>query len=172
MSNKINIFQPGKLSNPRRVKEVLRKLRYAVYLVLILAAAYTIYEISFLIKLTSGITVEKQVPAIRADVEIVYAQGNLLNAEIVASKLTDYRGGELAIAVVAMEALDGRLLHKSLVISRLKNTKIAEMVAEKIGIDNSKVVYRAPIDKDMSPTVTLVLGEDLPVVINGKTKEI
>jgi len=166
MSNKINIFQLGKLSNPRRVKEVLRKLRYAVYLVLILAAAYTIYEISFLIKLTSGITVEKQVPAIRADVEIVYAQGNLLNAEIVSSKLTDYRGGELAIAVVAMEALDGRLLHKSLVISRLKNTKIAEMVAEKTGIDNSKVVYRAPIDKDMSPTVTLVLGEDLPVVIN------
>jgi len=137
-----------------------------------LVAAYTIYEISFLIKLTSGITVEKQVPANQADVEIVYSKGNLLNAEIVANKLTDYRGSDLAIAVVGMEALEGRLLRKTLVISRKKNTKIAEMVAEKIGIDNSKVVYRAPIDKDMSPTVTLVLGQDLPVVVEEIAKEI
>ena len=172
MSNKINIFQPGKLSNPGRVKAVLRKLRYAGYLAFILVAAYSIYEISFLIKLTSGITVEKQVPANQAEVEIVYAQGNLLNAEIVASKLTDYRGRDLAIAVVAMEALDGRLLHKSLVISRLKNTKIAAMVAKKIGINNSRVVYRAPIDKDMSPTIALVLGEDLSVDVEEKAKEI
>ena len=172
MSNKINIFQPGKLSNPRRVKAVLRKLRYAGYLVLILAVAYSIYELSFLIKLTSGITVEKQVPAYQADVEIVYAKGNLLSAEFVANKLTDYRGEDLAISVVGMEELDHRLLHKSFVISRQKNTKIAELVAEKIGIDNSKVVYRAPIDIDVSPAVTLVLGEDLPLVVEEITKEI
>ncbi len=172
MSNKKNKFQTSKLSNLRRVKAFLRKLRYAGYLAIIVVAAYTIYEISFLIKLTSGITVEKQVPASQADVEIVYAKGNLLNAEIVANKLTDYRGSDLAIAVVGMEALEGRLLRKSLVISRKKNTKIAQMVAEKIGIDNSKVVYRAPIDKDMSPTVTLVLGEDLPVYVQEKAKEI
>ena len=78
--------------------------------------------------------------------------------------------GDLAIAIVGMEALEGRLLRKSLVISRKKNTKIAEMVAEKIGIENSKVVYRAPIERDMSPTVTLVLGEDLPVFIEEKTR--
>ena len=164
MSNKINKFQASKLSNLRRVKAFLRKLRYAGYLAIILVAAYTIYEISFLIKLTSGITVEKRVPANQADVEIVYSKGNLLNAEFVANKLTDYRGEDLAISVVGMEALEGHLLHKNLVISRKKNKKIAQMVAAKIGIDNSKVVYRAPIDKDMSPTVTLVLGEDLPVV--------
>lgn len=172
MSNKINIFQPGKLSNLRRVKAFLRKLRYAGYLAIILVAAYTIYEITFLIKLTSGITVEKQVPANQADVEIVYAKGSLLSAEFVARKLTDYRGGDLAISVVGMEELESRLLHKSLVISRQENTKIAELVAEKIGIDNSKVVYRAPIDKDVSPAVTLVLGEDLPLVVEEITKEI
>ncbi len=172
MSNKINIFQPGKLSNPRRVKAVLRKLRYAGYLVLILAVAYSIYEISFLIKLTSGITVEKQVPANQAEVEIVYSNGNLLSAEFVAKKLTDLTGGDLAVSVVGMEALEGRLLHKSLVISRQKNTKIAAMVAKKIGIDNSRVVYRAPIDKDMSPTITLVLGKDLSVDVEEKAKEI
>ena len=172
MSNKITKFQTSKLSNLSRVKAFLRKLRYAGYLAIMLVAAYTIYEISFLIKLTSGITVEKQVPANQADVEIVYSKGNLLNAEIVANKLTDYRGGDLAIAVVGMEALEGRLLRKTLVISRKKNTKIAEMLAEKIGIDNSRVVYRAPIDKDMSPTVTLVLGEDLPVYVQEKAKEI
>ncbi|MEE8404558.1 MAG: hypothetical protein V3S17_04120 [candidate division Zixibacteria bacterium] len=172
MSNKKNKFQTSKLSNLRRVQAVLRKLRYAGYLAIIVVAAYTIYEISFLIKLTSGITVEKQVPANQAEVEIVYARGNLLSAEFVANKLTDYRGSDLAIAVVGMEALEGRLLRKSLVISREKNTKIAQMVAEKIGIDNSKVVYRAPIDKDMSPTVTLVLGEDLPVYVQEKAKEI
>ena len=172
MSNKINKFQASELSKLRRVKTFLRKLRYAGYLAIILVAAYTINEISFLIKLTSGITVEKQVPANQADVEIIYSKGNLLNAEIVANKLTDYRGSDLAISVVGMEALEGRLLRKSLVISRKRNTKIAQMVAEKIGIDNSKVVYRAPIDKDMSPTVTLVLGEDLPVVVEKKAKEI
>jgi len=172
MSNKINIFQPSKLSNPRRVKAVLRKLRYAGYLVLILAVAYSIYEISFLIKLTSGITVEKQVPANQAEVEIVYSNGNLLSAEFVAKKLTDLTGGDLAVSVVGMEALEGRLLHKSLVISRQKNTEIAAMVAKKIGIDNSRVVYRAPIDKDMSPTITLVLGEDLSVDVEEIAKEI
>ncbi|MCH9025372.1 MAG: hypothetical protein IH931_08570 [candidate division Zixibacteria bacterium] len=172
MSNKINKFQASELSKLRRVKAFLRKLRYAGYLAIILVAAYTIYEISFLIKLTSGITVEKQVPANQADVEIVYSKGNLLSAEFVAKKLTDLTGGDLAVSVVGMEALEGRLLHKSLVISRQKNTKIAEMVAEKIGIDNSNVIYRAPIDKDMSPTVTLVLGEDLPVVVEEKAKEI
>jgi len=172
MSNKINKFQPSKLSKLRRVKAFLRKLRYAGYLAITLVAAYTISEISFLIKLTSGITIEKQVPANQADVEIVYSEGNLLNAEIVANKLTNYSGRDLAISVVGMEALESRLLRKSLVISRKKNTKIAEMVAEKIGIDNSKVVYRAPIDKVMSPTVTLVIGEDLPVIVEKKTKEI
>ena len=172
MSNKINNFQPSKLSKLRRVKAFLRKLRYAGYLAITLVAAYTIYEISFLIKLTSGITIEKQVPANQADVEIVYSEGNLLNAEIVANKLTNYSGGDLTISVVGLEALEGRLLRKSLVISRKKNTKIAKMVAEKIGIDNSKVVYRAPIDKFVSPTVTLVIGEDLPVIVEKKTKEI
>lgn len=172
MSNKINIFQPSKLSNPGRVKAVLRKLRYAGYLAILLAAAYSIYEISFLIKLTSGITVEKQVPANQAEVEIVYSNGNLLSAEFVAKKLTDLTGGDLAVSVVGMEALEGRLLHKSLVISRQKNTKLAEMVAKKIGIDNSRVVYRAPIDKDMSPTITLVLGGDLSVDVEEKAKEI
>jgi len=172
MSNKINIFQPSKLSNPGRVKAVLRKLRYAGYLAIILVAAYSIYEISFLIKLTSGITVEKQVPANQAEVEIVYSNGNLLNAEFVAKKLTDLTGGDLAVSVVGMEALEGRFLHKSLVISRQKNTKLAAMVAKKIGIDNSRVVYRAPIDKDMSPTITLVLGEDLSVDVEEKAKEI
>ena len=169
MSNKIKKFQVPKLSNLRRVNLFLHKLRYVGYLAIILVAAYTIYEISFLIKITSGITVEKQVPLNRADVEIVYSKGNLLNAEIVANKLTDYNGGDLAISVVGMEAIEGHLLRKSLVISRIKNTKIAEMVAEKIGIDNSKVVYRAPIEKDMSPMVTLVLGEDLHVFIEEKT---
>ncbi len=168
MSIKIKKFQVPKASNLRRVKLFLRKLRFVGYLAIILVAAYTIYEISFLIKITSGITVEKQVPVNQADVEIVYSKGNLLNAEIVAKRLTVYNGGDLAIAIVGMEALEGHLLSKSLVISRKKNTKIAEMVAEKIGIDNSKVVYRAPIERDMSPMVTLVLGEDLQLVIEEK----
>jgi hypothetical protein len=140
---------------------------------MVLAAAYAIYEISFLIKITSGITVEKQVPLNQAEVEIVYSKGNSHNADIVADKLSDYKGGDLAISVVAMEMLEGRRLHKSLVISREKNTKVARMIAERVGIDNSEVVYRPSIEKDMSPTVTVVLGEDMPELLNEtSTKEI
>lgn len=128
--------------------------------------AYALYQMFFMVRLTAGISAEKPVPKYYATVEIVNASGLPQNVKAVTDFLKSKSGSELEIVFTGAERLEYRNIEKTLIISRIKETEPARRIAAIFGMDKSEVVYRPPVETDMSPKVTLVLGEDIRQMLN------
>jgi hypothetical protein len=135
--------------------------------------AIAFYQVFFMVLLTVGITNEKPAPQHLATVEIVNASGTARNSSLVKDKLEKVSRESIDILVVRTERLEYKNIGSSLVISRSEDTELAELIAKIVGLKESEVVYRPPVENDMSPSVTLVLGEDIEQVLNPEkpTKE-
>lgn len=153
--------------------KVLRLLKYAGYFMVLALTAMALYQVFFMVRLTAGITSEKPAPEQLVTVEIVNASGLAQNSALVKGKLENIRQEDFEILVVKMERLEYKNIGRSLVISRSADTRPAEFVARSMGLNESEIVYRPSLENDMSPSVTLVLGEDIQQVLNPEkpTKE-
>ncbi len=151
----------------------MRPVKYAGYLVVLALTAMALYQVFFMVRLTAGITSEKPTPQHWATVEIVNASGITHNSALVKGQLESISQENIEILVIRTERLEYKNIGKSLVISRSEDTELAEMIAKIVGLDESEIVYRPPFENDMSPSVTLVLGEDIGQVLNPEkpTKE-
>jgi hypothetical protein len=169
----LNINQPEPSPEEQNPKRIFFKLRYFVYLAMLVGAAYAMHQIFFMVRLTAGISNEKAVPRYFATVEIVNASG----IAQVSSQVTDFinhnKLADMEILISQAERLEYRNFEKTLVISREEDTELAEQVAAVLGLKKTDVVFRPPIEKDLSPKVTLVLGEDIRQLLNPQkqTKE-
>lgn len=142
------------------------KLKHAVYLLGLVVAAFVLHELFFMVQITAGISNEKPEPEHFVTLEIVNASGIPQISKQVAAKIDKKKPDDMAITLVNTERLEYRDISKSLVISRDENTELAKIIAEVIGLDKSEVVYRPSIENDLSPSVTLVLGEDIAQILN------
>lgn len=127
-----------------------------------------IYQLFFMVKITAGVSNEKPAPEHVATVEIINASGIAQISKQVTEKLEKIKQDRIEIIVVKAERLEYRNIGKSLVISRDEDTELAEFVANALGLKESEVVFRPAQENDMSPAVTLVLGEDIQQVLNPK----
>jgi len=152
---------------------VSRLVKYTGYFIALALAGLALNQVFFMVRLTAGISNEKPVPEHLATVEIVDASGFAQNGALVKERLDRVKQEYIEILVVKTERLEYKNIGKSLVISRSENTELAEFVAGSIGLDESEIVYRPSLENDMSPSVTLVLGEDIQQVLNPEklTKE-
>ncbi len=125
-----------------------------------------IYQLFFMVQITAGVSNEKPVPEHVATVEIINASGITQISKQVTEKLQTAEQNEIEIIVVAAERLEYKNIAKCLVISRNEDTELAEFVAKTLGISQSEVVFRRGEANDMSPSVTLVLGEDIQQILN------
>jgi len=169
----LNINQKEQTTRPKNSGGIRARLRQLAYFAVIIATAYAVHQIFFMVRLTAGISNEKPSAKYFATVEIINASGTSGLGKQLTEFLHKNISREVEIAVVNAERLDYRNIEKTIVISRIENTKMAEYVAETIGLKKSEVVYRPSVDNDKSPKVTLVLGEDIQQVLNPQkpTKE-
>jgi len=166
MSDNLNTHQPELHLPIKKPGTAALTLKFTGYVVVLVLAVAALYQVFFMVRLTAGISNEKPGPEHLATVEIVNASGAAVNSALAKDKLDKVISEKVEIQVVKMERLEYKNINKSLVISRSENTELAELVASIIGLDKSEVVFRPSFEKDMSPAVTLVLGEDIQEVFN------
>ena len=133
-----------------------------------------IYQLFFMVQITAGVSNEKPAPEQVATVEIINASGIAQISKQVTEKLETSDQNRIEIIVTKAERLEYKNIAKSLIISREEDTRLAEFVAKALGLGESEVVFRRAYENDMSPSVTLVLGEDIQQILNPEkpTKEI
>ncbi len=136
-----------------------------------IVAAMVVYQLLFLVQITAGDSSEKTAPEQVATVEIINASGISLISKQVTDKLKLIERDKIEIIVVSAEKLEYKNMAKCLVISRDEDTELAEFVAQALGLSESEVVFRPSFEKDVSPAVTLVLGEDIEQVLNPETPD-
>ena len=131
------------------------------------------YQLYFMVQITAGVSNEKPAPELVASVEIINASGIAQISKQVTEKLETTGQNKIEIIVVKAERLEYKNIAKSLIISRDENMELAEFVAKALGLNESEVVFRRAHENDMSPSVTLVLGQDIQQVLNPEkpTKE-
>ena len=78
----------------------------------------------------------------------------------VAKRLSGYADSELEVRVVDMVDFDLRELPRSFVISREQDKTTAALLAKKLGLDPSEVVYRPLEHNSLQVSATLVVGKD------------
>ena len=125
-----------------------------------------IYQLFFMVKITAGVSNEKPAPEQVATIEIINASGIAQIGKQVTEKLESSEQDKIEIIVVNSERLEYKKIAKSLIISREENTETAEFIAKTLGLEESEVVFRPSIENDMAPSVTVVLGEDIQLIMN------
>jgi hypothetical protein len=168
MPANLNINQPEISMIEQKPRSFSLKLGHVIYAALLVMAVYALYQIFFMVRLTAGMTAEKPVAKYYATVEIVNASGIAQISKPAAEYLKEHKSPDLEIVITDVGRLEYRIIEKTLVISREEDTELAERIAAAFGLDDAEVVYRPPIEKDMSPNVTLVLGADVKHVLNSE----
>lgn len=166
MSNRLDNYPAEKPDTGKKTKRLGRVLKYAGYLIGLVIVVAVLYQLVFMVRLTAGISKEKPAPNHFVTIEIINASGTAQFSRQIEKRLNEYKNSDIIVTVTNAEKLDYKELEKSLVIARDENTELAKYVARIAGIDESEVVFRPALEDDMSPMVTLVLGEDMAQLLN------
>ncbi len=166
MSDRLNTNQPELTLSDSKPGKLGLLFRYTVYSLGLAITLMVMYQLFFMVQITAGVSNEKPSAEHVATVEIINASGIAQISQQVTEKLEEAEQSRIEIIVVKAEKLEYKNMAKSLVISRDEDTELAEFVARAMGLEESEVVYRSSRENDMSPSVTLVLGEDIEQVLN------
>jgi hypothetical protein len=137
-----------------------KRNKYLEIAIIVTFIVVLIYVGSMTVRITTGVskTVESAAHTVR--LQVLNGCGVPGLADKTADKLADYRDDDLEIKIVDTDNFDIRKVTESFVISRLEDKTAARMLAEKIGLDPSRVIYKALENNYRHVTATLVLGED------------
>jgi len=115
-------------------------------------------------RVVGGISQVMDMPTQVVKLQIVDGSGVDGLARQVTKDLTSYADPDLEIKVIEVVDFDRRKLSKSFVISRERDKTAARMLAQKINLDPSEVVFK-PLEHNVRQvSATLVLGEDYQTV--------
>ncbi len=119
-----------------------------------------IYIVSVAVKVTTGVskTIDTSAQTIR--LQVLNGCGVRGQANRTADKLSGYMDHDLEIMIVDTDNFDARDIKRTFLISRDKDKTSAVMLAGKLGLDSSEIVYRPLENNYRHVSVTLVLGED------------
>ena len=166
MPSRLKQKQSENPNSGKKLKRLWPAVKYTGFLAGFVILVAAVYQLVFMVCLTAGISKEKPAPGQIVTVEIINASGISQMSKQVRAKLSEVKDKDIIVRVVQAERLDYKEIEKSLVISRNKNTELAKFIAGAVGISKSEVVYRPALENDMSPIVTLVLGEDIQELLN------
>jgi len=116
------------------------------------------------LKVAKGISRVIDMPAHLVRLQVVNGSDVEELMQEVVESLENFVDSTLEIRVVDTINFDIKSLPLSFVVSREKDKTAAVLLAEKLGLDPSKVVYKPLEHNNRQVSATLVLGEDYKVV--------
>jgi len=116
------------------------------------------------LKVAKGISRVIDTPAHLVRLQVVNGSDVEELMQEVVESLENFVDSTLEIRVVDTINFDIKSLPLSFVVSREKDKTAAVLLAEKLGLDPSKVVYKPLEHNNRQVSATLVLGEDYKVV--------
>ena len=72
--------------------------------------------------------------------------------------------------MIDVDDFDSYDVAETFIISRQKDTEAAKLLAEQLGIDSDKVIYRKMENNYRSISATLVLGKDYELTILNRSE--
>ncbi len=128
-----------------------------------------LYFLSSTIRVAGGISKVIDTPAHLMRLQVINDSGVEGLAKQVAERLSDYTGYDLEIMVVDVFDFNLRRSPKSFVVARNQDKTAARMLAEKIGLDPSEVVFQPLEHNHRQVSATLILGEDYETITLPQT---
>lgn len=130
---------------------------------IVIATAFilvVLWVVSISVRVTGDVSRTQETPDHTVRLQVLNGCGVSGLAAATADKLADYRDSDLEIIVVETDNFDTREVAGSMVISREEDTKVAKLLASKVGVNPAEVVYKELGQNYRQVTVTLVLGQD------------
>jgi hypothetical protein len=153
----------------------LNKAKLNRFLEIFIALAFVavlVYVVSVTVRVTTGISKTTDPPANQVRLQVLNGCGETGLASRVSDQLSGYRDEDLEIKVVDAGNFEVMEVPQSFLISRVKNTSAAAVLARKLGLDPSGIEYKPLENNYRHVTVTLVLGLDHPdVLLQKKQRE-
>lgn len=137
-----------------------KRNKYLEIAIIITFIVVLIYVGSMTVRITTGVSKTIESSAYTVRLQVLNGCGTPSLAGNTADKLADYKDDDLEIKIVDTDNFDVRKVAESFVISRLEDKTAARILAEKIGLDPSRVIYKPLENNYRHVTATLVLGED------------
>jgi hypothetical protein len=136
-------------------------------------ALVIIYAASFAIRVTRGFSKTVESPEFILRLQILNGCGEKGAANQVTQSIPDLVKMPLEVKVIDVDNFDSYNITESFIISREKDLKASMLLADKLGLDRDKIVYKPIENNYRSISATLVLGSDFKTRIldTGKDKE-
>ena len=119
-----------------------------------------LYQLTSTLTVAGGISRVIDRPTHLVRLQVVNGSGVKGLMREVSKRLSDYADSVLEVRVVDVVDFDLRKLPRSFVISREQNKTAAALLAKKLGLDPSEVVYRPLEHNSRQVSATLVVGKD------------
>lgn len=119
-----------------------------------------VYLVSVTVKISSGVSKTIDSPQHQVRLQVLNGCGERGAATKIADRLGNYHDDQIEIMIVDTDNFDLATIPTSFIISRVDDTKPAELLAELLGLDSDKIEYRPLENNFRHVSVTLVLGAD------------
>jgi hypothetical protein len=119
-----------------------------------------LYLLSSTLTVAGGISRVIDRPTYLVRLQVVNGSGVRSLTGEVTKRLSDYADSVLELRIVETVDFNLRELPRSFVISREQDKTAAALLAKKLGLDPSEVVYRPLEHNNRQVSTTLVLGKD------------
>ncbi len=132
---------------------------------------WLIYLLASTLRVTAGVSREVETPDHLLRLHVVNGSGQRGLEQKVAKVLANYADSELAVEIVETGTFESRHLSKTLVVAREPDRRAAILLAKRLHLDPSDVVYEPLEHNTRQISATLVLGEDFDITALQKGSE-
>lgn len=146
----------------------MNKIKLNKYLEIAIVVTFVvvlIYIGSITFRITTGVSKTIESPSYVVRLQVLNGCGQPGLAGVYADKLAAFKDGEMEIKIVDTDNFELKKVAESFIISRLDDKKAARLLAQKIGLDPSKVTYKPLENNYRHVSATLVLGEDYKMIL-------
>lgn len=144
--------------NKKIIKKILTGFIFAALIAVII---YTTFITS---KVVSGVSVIVDTPQHTMQLQILDASGG--NVKSIKATVKKQAGDDLLVQVVGEDKFELQNLPHSMIISHERDDETAELLAGKLGIDPSQVLYNPITHNIKQATATLVVALDFDTLIS------
>jgi hypothetical protein len=135
------------------------RLRRLFDLILIITAAViVVYTFTVADKVVSGYSLEQPTPRYMVRLAVVDAADESGLMKAVTREIEKVSDLDLSVEIVETSTFDVRSVERSFIISRQENLTAARLLAERLGLDPSEVIYKPLVNNRKHVTATLVVG--------------
>ena len=141
----------------------MKRVKFVKYLGIGVGSALLIvllYLLASTLTVAGGISRVLDRPTHLVRLQVVNGSGVEGLTREVAKRLSDYADSVLEVRVVDAVDFDLRGLPRSFIISREQDKTAAALLAKKLGLDPSEVVYRPLEHNSLQVSATLVIGKN------------